>query len=74
MPGAVPRTSTFALNNATLPYVKALADKGWERATADDRGLGAGLNVVRGTVVHPAVARALGMSAVHEYPLGRRSN
>jgi alanine dehydrogenase len=60
MPGAVPRTSTFALNNATLPYVKALADKGWERATADDPGLGAGLNVVRGTVVHPAVARALG--------------
>ena len=63
MPGAVPRTSTFALNNATLPYVKALADKGWERATAEDRGLGAGLNVVRGTVVHPAVARELAMSA-----------
>jgi alanine dehydrogenase len=63
MPGAVPRTSTFALNNATLPYVKALADKGWERATAEDRGLSAGLNVVRGTVVHPAVARELGMSA-----------
>ena len=63
MPGAVPRTSTFALNNATLPYVKALADKGWERATAEDRGLGAGLNVVRGTVVHPAVARERAMSA-----------
>src|ERR1700739_1204939 len=47
MPGAVPRTSTFALNNATLPYVKALADKGWERATAEDRGLSTGLNVVR---------------------------
>ena len=44
MPGAVPRTSAFALNNATLPYVSALADKGWERATADDRGLAAGLN------------------------------
>ncbi len=45
MPGAVPRTSAFALNNATLPYIKALADKGWERATAEDRGLAAGLNV-----------------------------
>jgi len=60
MPGAVPRTSAFALNNATLPYVKALADKGWERATADDRGLAAGLNIVHGAVVHPAVAHELG--------------
>jgi alanine dehydrogenase len=60
MPGAVPRTSTFALNNATLPYVRALADKGWERATAEDRGLAAGLNIVRGAVVHPAVALELG--------------
>jgi len=61
MPGAVPRTSTFALNNATLPYARALADKGWERATAEDRGLAAGLNAVRGTLVHPAVAQALGL-------------
>jgi alanine dehydrogenase len=61
MPGALPRTSAFALNNATLPYVKALADKGWERATAEDAGLAAGLNIVRGTVVHPAVARELGL-------------
>jgi len=61
MPGALPRTSAFALNNATLPYVKALADKGWERATADDVGLAAGLNVVHGAVVHPAVARELGL-------------
>jgi len=60
MPGAVPRTSTFALNNATLPYTRALANKGWERATAEDRGLAAGLNVVRGTIVHPAVAQELG--------------
>ena len=60
MPGAVPRTSTFALNNATLPYARALADKGWERATAEDRGLAAGLNVVRGVIVHPAVALELG--------------
>ena len=61
MPGAVPRTSAFALNNATLPYVHALADKGWERATSEDRGLAAGLNIVRGKVVHPAVARDLGL-------------
>jgi alanine dehydrogenase len=59
MPGAVPRTSTIALNNATLPYTRALADKGWERATAEDRGLAAGLNIVRGRLVHPAVAQAL---------------
>jgi alanine dehydrogenase len=72
MPGAVPRTSTFALNNATLPYVKALADKGWERATAEDRGLSAGLNVVRGVVVHPAVARALGMSGAEAYDAEQR--
>jgi alanine dehydrogenase len=62
MPGALPRTSAFALNNATLPYVKALADKGWERATAQDAGLAAGLNVVHGAVVHPAVAHELGLS------------
>jgi len=61
MPGALPRTSAFALNNATLPYVKALADKGWERATAEDRGLAAGLNIVRGAVVHAAVAHELGL-------------
>ena len=59
MPGAVPRTSSFALNNVTLPYVKALANKGWERATADDAGLAAGLNVVDGRVVRLAVAHAL---------------
>ncbi len=59
MPGAVPRTSTFALNNATLPYVHALADRGWERACADDPGLAAGLNVSAGKIVHPAVAEAL---------------
>jgi alanine dehydrogenase len=62
MPGAVPRTSAFALNNATLPYVKALADKGWEQATAEDAGLAAGLNIVHGTVVHAAVAHELGLA------------
>jgi len=62
MPGALPRTSAFALNNATLPYVKALADKGWERATAEDAGLAAGLNIVHGAVVHPTVAHELGLA------------
>lgn len=60
MPGAVPRTSTYALNNATLPFVLALADKGWKRALADDPHLRNGLNVARGKVTHEEVARALG--------------
>jgi alanine dehydrogenase len=59
MPGAVPRTSTYALNNATLPFVLALADKGWKRALADDGHLRNGLNVARGKVTHPEVAAAL---------------
>ncbi|MGH7013102.1 MAG: alanine dehydrogenase [Stellaceae bacterium] len=60
MPGAVARTSTFALNNATLPYVLALAGKGWKRAVAEDRNLMAGLNIQAGRVTHPAVAQSLG--------------
>ncbi len=64
MPGAVARSSALALNNATLPYVKALADKGWQQALADDPGLKAGLNVVNGRVVHAAVARDLGLAPV----------
>jgi alanine dehydrogenase len=63
MPGAVPRTSTFALNHATLPYVRALADLGWERATRENPGLADGLNVVHGDIVHPAVAGALSARA-----------
>ncbi len=59
MPGAVARTSTFALNNATLPFTLALADKGWKRACNDDRHLRAGLNVHAGMLTHPAVAEAL---------------
>ncbi|MDE2304665.1 MAG: alanine dehydrogenase [Gammaproteobacteria bacterium] len=61
MPGAVPRTSTFALTNATLPYVKALADAGWRDALARDRGLAMGLNVHAGRITHEAVARALAL-------------
>jgi alanine dehydrogenase len=61
MPGAVARTSTFALNNATLPFVLALANKGWKKAMAEDPHLRAGLNVYDGKVTHPAVANALGL-------------
>ncbi|RMF74414.1 MAG: alanine dehydrogenase, partial [Alphaproteobacteria bacterium] len=61
MPGAVARTSTLALNNATLPFVIALADKGYRRALAEDPHLKAGLNIHRGHVTHPAVAEALGL-------------
>ena len=61
MPGAVPRTSTFALTNATLPYVKALADHGWRAAIAKDPGLAQGLNVHAGQLTHEAVASALGL-------------
>ena len=60
MPGAVPRTSTFALNNATLPFVLALADKGWQRALRDDPHLRGGLNVHAGRIAHAAVADAFG--------------
>jgi alanine dehydrogenase len=59
MPGAVPRTSTFALTNATLPYVRAIADLGWEAAAKRDPGLAAGLNIHAGHVTHLAVAEAL---------------
>ncbi|MFZ5508983.1 MAG: alanine dehydrogenase [Pseudomonadota bacterium] len=64
MPGAVPRTSAFALNNATLPYVLALADKGCQRALAEDPHLLAGLNVHNGRVTHRQVAEALGYDYV----------
>jgi alanine dehydrogenase len=64
MPGAVPRTSTYALNNATLPHVLALADHGWQQALERDRHLRAGLNVHRGQVTCPEVAAALGYQAV----------
>jgi alanine dehydrogenase len=62
MPGAVPRTSTFALNNATLPYTLALADKGYRKALTDDPHLLAGLNVHRGAVTCEAVAAALDLA------------
>ena len=61
MPGAVARTSAVALNNATLPFVEAIATKGWRRALSDDAHLRSGLNICRGKVTHPAVARDLGL-------------
>jgi alanine dehydrogenase len=61
MPGAVARTSTFALNNATLPFTLALADKGPVKAMRDDPHLLAGLNVHQGRVTYAAVAEALGL-------------
>lgn len=61
MPGAVARTSTFALNNATLPFALALADKGWKRAIADDPHLRNGLNVHDGKLTCRPVAEALGL-------------
>jgi len=59
MPGAVPRTSTFALNNATLPFTLALASKGWQRACRDDVHLAAGLTAHEGAILHEAVATGL---------------
>ncbi len=64
MPGAVARTSAHALANATLPYVLALADRGWAAALTEDGGFRAGLNIHRGQVTHAAVARDLGMDFV----------
>ena len=59
MPGAVPRTSAYALNNATLLHVLAIADKGWSRALGDDPHLANGLNVHAGHITHEAVHGAL---------------
>ncbi len=60
MPGAVARTSTYALNNVTLPHALAIADKGWEQAMRDNPHLAEGLNVHKGEVTYEAVARELG--------------
>jgi len=59
MPGAVARTSTFALNNVTLPFVLALADKGVRHALGEDAHLRNGLNIYEGRITHRAVAQAL---------------
>jgi alanine dehydrogenase len=60
IPGAVARTSTFALTNATLPYIVQLANEGLKKAFANDDGLKRGLNIDQGKVTHPAVFEAHG--------------
>jgi alanine dehydrogenase len=65
MPGAVPRTSTMALTNATLPYVLEMANKGYERAMEENPEIARGINLIRGEVVNRAVAESLGMSYTH---------
>src|SRR5450830_38491 len=65
MPGAVARTSTFALNNATVAHAVALADKGWKQALKDNPHLKNGLNVANGHVTYEAVAKALGYTYVN---------
>lgn len=64
MPGAVARTSTIALGNATMPFMLALANKGWKRACADDKHLLNGLNVHAGKLTYAAVGEALGIESV----------
>lgn len=64
MPGAVARTSTIALGNATLPFLLSLADKGWRQACQDDSHLMAGLNVHAGQLTYYAVGKALGIDVV----------
>ena len=64
MPGAVARTSTLALGNATLPFMIALANKGWKKACADDKHLLNGLNVHAGQLTYAAVGEALGLPTV----------
>ena len=63
-PGAVARTSTFALNNATIGHAVALATKGWRRALSDDAQLRNGLNVCQGKVTYGALAKDLGYDYV----------
>ncbi len=61
MPGAVPRTSTYGLSNATLPYALLLADLGFEEAVSRNKALARGVNVYKGRITHPAVAEAFGL-------------
>jgi hypothetical protein len=61
IPGAVPRTATVALTNATIPYVEALAKKGWRKGVLDDPGLAKGINVLESQVTYEGVAQAHGL-------------
>ena len=64
MPGAVPKTSTIALTNATLPYAVEIANKGWERAVRENPEIKLGANVVKGKVTYKGVADAFGLEYV----------
>ena len=64
MPGAVPVASTYALTNATLPYALSIANKGWQKACADDKNLAKGLNVHEGKIYYSAVAKAHGYASI----------
>ncbi len=72
MPGGVARTATEALNNVTLPYIRDLANKGWQRALQEDAGFARGLNIHAGRVEHPAVAAALEPDLAPEVRLSNR--
>ncbi len=61
MPGGVPRTSTLALTNATLPYAITLATEGWQAACRQDPALALGVNIVDGQITYPGVAEAFGL-------------
>ena len=69
MPGAVARTSTIALGNATMPFMLALADKGWKQACADDPHLLNGLNVHAGKLTYDAVGEAQGLEVTSSQSL-----
>jgi alanine dehydrogenase len=62
IPAAVPRTSTYALTNATLPYIRTIASKGIRKAAVDDPALACGINCAKGVIVHPAVGEAFRMN------------
>ena len=57
IPGAVPQTSTQALNNVTLPYARSIANKGWKEACVSNKGLSKGLNIINGKIVYKPIAR-----------------
>jgi alanine dehydrogenase len=61
MPGAVPRTSTMALTNATLPYAVEIANKGWKKAMQENPEIKVGANVINGKITYRAVAEAFGL-------------
>jgi len=64
MPGAVPKTSTLALTNATLPYAVEIANKGWEKAMKENPEIKLGANVIKGKVTYKGVADAFGLEYV----------